>query len=120
MCVSLITGTALFNSWLRALGAKVGKQAWIGEVSELWGFQPPQHHGWGSHIETRTHQWVSLTCGPESCLCVNTRLLLLVTRLGLCLLLLLTSCTRWGLVAQDLHLTHHELVEIGDTVSICR
>lgn len=29
----LWTGTALFNAWLRALGAKVGRQAWIGEVS---------------------------------------------------------------------------------------
>lgn len=29
----LWTGTALFNTWLRALGAKVGRQAWIGEVS---------------------------------------------------------------------------------------
>lgn len=27
-------GTALFNAWLRALGTKVGRQAWIGEVSE--------------------------------------------------------------------------------------
>jgi hypothetical protein len=29
----LWTGTAIFNAWLRALGTKVGKQAWIGEVS---------------------------------------------------------------------------------------
>jgi hypothetical protein len=31
----LWTGTAIFNAWLRALGTKVGKQAWIGEVSVL-------------------------------------------------------------------------------------
>lgn len=30
------TGTAIFNAWLRAMGTKVGKQAWIGEGLQLF------------------------------------------------------------------------------------
>lgn len=30
------TGTAMFNAWLRGMGAKVGRQAWIGEGLQLY------------------------------------------------------------------------------------
>ena len=36
MYLYMWTGTAMFNSWLRAMGTKVGKQAWIGEGLQLF------------------------------------------------------------------------------------
>lgn len=36
MYLDMWTGTAMFNAWLRAMGSKVGKQAWIGEGLQLF------------------------------------------------------------------------------------
>lgn len=36
MYLYMWTGTAVFNAWLRAMGSKVGKQAWIGEGLQLF------------------------------------------------------------------------------------
>lgn len=36
MYLFMWTGTAMFNAWLRGMGSKVGKQAWIGEGLQLF------------------------------------------------------------------------------------